>query len=287
MKRRAGGALLGLTLLLATGCAVTPAVAPKPPVIAVVDPPPVTAVEVDVHTKPPAPPPEAEAPPKAPQAKWLVDGHWGPVYAEDPQAEGQHVVVLTFDDGPSPEYTSLILDTLKAQGAKAIFFVNGQAAEHPDLIRRILAEGHMLGNHTMNHEDLQSLTYSEQYRQIADLNEMLKAVTGHQPYWFRAPFGSFNDDTLAILDELGMQLLNWSHGSGDWMEVQDGYKDPAILTHDVLAETPRNTNMTPLHPGSVILFHDTLRHTAEALPAIMEGLKAKGYSFVLPEPSRS
>jgi len=84
-----------------------------------------------------------------------------------------------------------------------------------------------------------------------------------------------------------MQLLNWSHGSGDWMEVQDGYKDPAILTHDVLAETPRNTNMTPLHPGSVILFHDTLRHTAEALPAIMEGLKAKGYSFVLPEPSRS
>lgn len=285
MKCRAGGALLGLTLLLVTGCAVAPAVAPKPPVIAVVDPPPAPPAEVE-HTDPPAPTPDSEEPPSAPQARWLVDGHWGPVYTEDATGRESKVVVLTFDDGPSPAYTGRVLDTLKARGAKAIFFVNGQAAQHPELIRRIVAEGHMLGNHTMNHEDLQSLSRAEQYHQIADLNETLKAITGQQPYWFRAPFGSFNDDTLAILADLGMQLLNWSHGSGDWMDVPDGYKDPAVLTHDVLAETPRNANMTPLHPGSVILFHDTLRHTAEALPEIINGLTDKGYTFVLPEPSR-
>lgn len=283
MKRRAGGALLGLTLLLAAGCAVTPAVAPKPPVVSVVDPPP--APQVEAPATPPAPPPPQTSP--APKGTWFVEGHWGPVYTEDAAVKEQKVAVLTFDDGPSPQYTGLVLDTLKAHGIQAIFFVNGQAAEHPDLIRRIIAEGHLVGNHTTTHENLRSLSQAEQFKQIADLNQTVKAITGEQPYWFRAPFGSFNDDTLAILEELGMQLLNWSHGSGDWMEVEDGYKDPALLTHDVLAESPRNNNMTPLHPGSVILFHDTLRHTAEALPGILDGLKEKGYTFVLPEPSRS
>ncbi|MDF2628514.1 MAG: polysaccharide deacetylase [Symbiobacteriaceae bacterium] len=283
MMRRAGGALLSLALLLAAGCAVTPAMAPKPPVVSVVDPPPLTPV---VESTPPPAPPSPPLSPPEPKASWFVEGHWGPVYTDDAEAKERKVAVLTFDDGPSPEYTNLVLDTLKARGARAIFFVNGQAAQHPELIKRILAEGHLVGNHTMTHEDLRSLSRAEQYEQIAGLNDAVRAITGEQPHWFRAPFGSFNDDTLAILAELGMQLLNWSHGSGDWMDVHDGYKDPAILIHDVLAETPRNASMTPLHPGSIILFHDTLRHTAEALPKIMDGLQEKGYSFVLPEPSQ-
>jgi|GEM_PF-4917687 len=282
MRNRAGRVLLSLLVsgMLVSGCAVAPAVAPAPPAVVTESPAP-----------PPAPenPPTPEAPPAPPvkEIAWQVQGHWGPVLTEDPEGKAKKVVVLTFDDGPSPEYTGFVLDTLKAEGIKAIFFVNGQAASHPDLIKRIIAEGHTLGNHTLNHENLTALSPAEQRHQIADLNADLKAITGQQPYWFRAPFGAFNDDTLAILDELGMQLLNWSHGSGDWMDVSDGYKDPAILIQDVLSETPRNANMTPLHPGSVILFHDTLRHTSEGLPEIIKGLREKGYSFVIPQPSRS
>ena len=280
MKSPTWGGLL-LVLLLVSGCAMAPLAAPKLPS---------SVMERPAPAELPAPPPEpAKAPeaPAAPLVKWLVNGHWGPVYTEDPAAKEMLTAVLTFDDGPSEAYTAHILDTLKEQGAKAIFFVNGHAAQHPDLIRRIVAEGHTLGNHTMTHENMTTLSAAEQRSQIADLNQILQGITGQQPYWFRAPFGAFDDDTLAILSDLGMQLLNWSHGSGDWMEVRDGYKDPAVLIQDVLSETPRNSNMTPLHPGAVILFHDTLRHTAEALPEIIKGLKAKGYTFVIPEPSRS
>ncbi|HWI63146.1 MAG TPA: polysaccharide deacetylase family protein [Symbiobacteriaceae bacterium] len=280
MRAWAGGALLTVTVLL-SGCAVAPVAAPKLPaaITEAPAPPPAKAEQPVEPAKPPEPP--------APQVKWLVSGHWGPVYTEDAAGKEQKAAVLTFDDGPSEEYTPLVLDALKAEGVKAIFFVNGHAGQHPDLIRRIVAEGHILANHTLNHENLTTLSAAEQRSQIAGVNEVLQQITGQKPYWFRAPFGAFDDDTLAILDELGMQLLNWSHGSGDWMEVRDGYKDPGLLTSDVLAEQPRNANMTALHAGSVILFHDTLRHTAEALPGIIQGLKAKGYTFVLPEPSRS
>lgn len=289
MKSRAGGALLFtlMTAALLAGCAVAPLAAPTVPSSSPTVQPPAPAVAPvdEPGNAPAAPAPAAPAP--TPQLKWMARGHWGPVYTDDPAGEAQQAAVLTFDDGPSPQYTPRILDTLREHGVKAIFFVNGQAGKHPELIRRIVAEGHILANHTMNHENLTTLSPAEQRQQIADLNEMLTEITGGKPYWFRAPFGAFDDDTLAILDELGMQLLNWSHGSGDWMEVHDGYKDTAILIHDVLSEKPRNANMTPLHPGSVILFHDTLRHTAEALPEIIKGLQEKGYSFVIPEPSRS
>ncbi|HYF91853.1 MAG TPA: polysaccharide deacetylase family protein [Symbiobacteriaceae bacterium] len=284
MKCRTPAVLL-LVSLLVTGCAMAPVAAPTLPSSPTEGPAPAEQPATP-PPEPAAPPPEPAAPPE-PAVSWVVRGHWGPVYTENPSAGETKAAVLTFDDGPSEEYTGHVLDTLKEHGAKAIFFVNGHAARHPDLIRRIVAEGHTLGNHTMTHENLDTLSPAQQRSQIDGVNQIIKEITGQQPYWFRAPFGAFDDDTLAILSDLHMQLLNWSHGSGDWMEVEDGYKDPAIVIHDVLSETPRNSNMTPLHPGAVILFHDTLRHTAESLPEIIKGLKEMGYTFVIPEPSRS
>jgi peptidoglycan/xylan/chitin deacetylase (PgdA/CDA1 family) len=232
------------------------------------------------------PPPPADTRTDVEKARWVINTHWGPVVSDDPAVQGKKVALLTFDDGPSPAYTSRVLDTLKEHGVKAIFFVNGPAAEHPDLIKRMVAEGHLVGTHTLTHPLLTDLGAEGQRQEIGDIADIVEQITGKRPYYFRAPFGAYNDTTLAILKDLNMQLLNWDHGSGDWMDVRDGYKDPAIVIQDVLSEVPRNAQMTPLHPGSVILMHDTLRHTAEALPGIITGLKEKGYEFVIPAEGR-
>jgi peptidoglycan-N-acetylmuramic acid deacetylase len=229
-----------------------------------------------------APQPAADTRSPVQKARWVIKTHYGPITSDDPAVKGQKVALLTFDDGPSPEYTPRILDILKEQGIQAIFFVNAPAKAHPDLIRRMVAEGHIVGTHTMTHPLLTDLSEAQQRQEIGEIADIVTEITGKRPYYFRAPFGAYNETTLAILQDLQMQLLNWDHGSGDWMDVRDGYKDPAIVINDVLSEVPRNSQMTPLHPGSVILFHDTLKQTAEALPAIIAGLKAKGYAFVLP-----
>jgi peptidoglycan/xylan/chitin deacetylase (PgdA/CDA1 family) len=232
------------------------------------------------HQPDPLPPPKKE-----PAIKWVVRTHFGPIITDDPAGKEQKVVLLTFDDGPHPDYTPLVLDTLKEHGIKALWFVTGNAEKYPDLIKRIDAEGHLIGTHTLSHENLRFMTKEKQREVITTVNEMVEKIIDKKPRYFRPPFGAYNENTLAVMTELHMQLMNWDHGSGDWMGVKDGYKDPKVVIADTLAEKPRDPQQhTALHPGSIILFHDTLKHTVEALPEIIKGLKEKGYDFVIPEP---
>lgn len=291
----AAGVALALAGLVLAGCS-KPAAAPvapppvaAPPAAAAPDPAPATppaahpaAAEPARPVTPPEPPKPATPPP--PPIKWVLQNYYGPIASADPAAKDKQVVLLTFDDGPHPEYTARILDTLKAHDVKALWFVTSNAGKYEDVLKRIAAEGHLVGTHTLYHENLRNMTRDDQRKAIAGANAIVERVLGQKPKYFRPPFGAFNADTKALMQELGMTLMNWDHGSGDWMEVKDGHKDPQVVVQDTLSEKPRNNQMTPLHPGAIILFHDTLKHTAEALPDIITGLKAKGYEFVLPEP---
>lgn len=219
-----------------------------------------------------------------PRVSWYQKAPGYPLVTDDPAAREQKVAMLTFDDGPRPGTTEKILDALKAENVKAIFFVTGYSAKNEELLRRIAAEGHIIGTHTMSHENLRDKSKEEQRAEIVGVNEMVERVTGYRVRYFRPPFGAYNADTLALMEELGLVLINWSHGSRDWVGLENGWKDPALVVRDVLAETPPDAQATRLHPGAIILLHDTHPHTAEALPEILDGLREKGYQLVTLEP---
>ena len=209
--------------------------------------------------------------PALPAVTWKPSGIGYPLVPSDPSVD-RKVAMLTFDDGPSA-YTPAVLDALKEAGVKAVFFITGYgAAQYPDLVKRIHDEGHVLGIHTMTHPNMTQLSREEQIEEIQPLIDLITEVTGERPSYFRPPFGAYNDELLATLDELGLEAINWSNGSLDWEGVVDGYKDPNQVVADVLDQ---------LHPGAVILAHDTMKHTAEAVPMIIEALRAEGYDFVV------
>lgn len=219
---------------------------------------------------PSSPSTEPEAPPE-PAVTWKPSGIGYPLVPSDPSVE-QKVAMLTFDDGPSA-YTPEVLERLAEADVKAVFFITGYGAErYPDLVKRIHEEGHVLGIHTMTHPDMSTLSREEQVEEIQPLIDLITEVTGEAPKYFRPPFGSYNDELLATLDDLGLEAINWSNGSLDWDGVVDGYKDPNLVVADVMEQ---------LHPGSVILAHDTMKHTAEAVPMIIEALRGEGYEFVV------
>lgn len=219
----------------------------------------------------PSPTPTGPATPPQPAVTWKPSGIGYPLVPSDPSVE-QKVAMLTFDDGPS-EYTPAVLDHLAEANVKAVFFITGYGAErYPELVERIHEEGHVLGIHTMTHPNMTELTREKQAEEIQPLIELITEVTGESPKYFRPPFGAYDDGVLATLDELDLEAINWSNGSLDWDGVVDGYKDPNIVVGDVLEQ---------LHPGSVILAHDTMKHTAEAVPLIIKALRAEDYEFVV------
>lgn len=196
-----------------------------------------------------------------------------PVLTRGPQ-EGNRIC-LTFDDGPAPPFTEKILDILHERHVPATFFVCGRNVErYPDLIRRIVAEGHTLGNHTYSH----LFVYFKSRRRLADeidrTQEIIEKVVGSRPEVFRPPYGARWFGLVPTLRERGMHLVQWSATGYDWKNDAPG----------IVAATMRE-----LTPGAVILLHDgrETRATAEfdrsptveALPAILHGAQALGYTF--------
>jgi len=193
----------------------------------------------------------------------------------DKEKTDRKVVLLTFDDGPKKSETlDPILDTLDKHRAKAIFFVNGyRVKEHPELLEEIANRGQTIGNHSWDHIQLGKESADTIRKQIGDVQDLVKEITGSSPVFFRPPHGSGNEDAHRIAAEYGLLYMTWSNGSLDWEMTGDKIKDKtaAILT-----------NITDqLHSGSNILMHE-LPWTAEALDSILSALEDKGYSFVDP-----
>jgi peptidoglycan/xylan/chitin deacetylase (PgdA/CDA1 family) len=196
-----------------------------------------------------------------------------PVLIRGPQ-EGKRIT-LTFDDGPSERFTGQILDILREYQVPATFFVCGRNVEkHPDLLRRIVAEGHEVGNHTYSH----LFVYFKSRRRIAEEIDRTQAIigkaVGFRPKVFRPPYGARWFGLVPTLLERGMHMVLWSATGYDWK------KDVPGIIESALRE---------LKPGAVLLLHDgrnTLpaseidrSRTVLALPGIISTARRRGYDF--------
>ncbi|MBJ7248645.1 MAG: flippase-like domain-containing protein [Thermoleophilia bacterium] len=212
----------------------------------------------------------------------LTIGVWGMFGASSPLFGGvvdgsrirRQVVALTFDDGPSPDTTPKILDTLKADGARATFFVLGKHAElYPELVERIVREGHELGNHGYDHGILAFAGPAQVHRQLHRTERLLKQSGAPPVRVFRAPHGFRSPFVSRTAGRLGYATCAWSAGVFDTAK-------PGV---DVIVKR----SVKALKPGAILLLHDAdgwgnddRSQTAEALPAILEAARAESYEFV-------
>lgn len=178
------------------------------------------------------------------------------------------VVAITFDDGPNPRQTPLLLDILKERGIRATFFVVGRsAAAHPAILQRMVAEGHEVANHTWDHATLGEAGSDETRRQILMTNEAIRAAVGKGPVLIRPPYGRTNP-TLDrwMARELGLTVVLWSVDSSDWK-----HRDPIRVQAEIVRAAK---------PGSIILAHDIHATTVSAMPATLDQLQARGFRFL-------
>lgn len=180
-------------------------------------------------------------------------------------------VALTFDDGPDDIYTRQVLDVLKSYKVKATFFVIGlHAKAHPDLIARMVREGHIIGNHSYSHANFPKLTESNFKKQIEDTQSILRAILGYEPKLLRPPYGAINESEIRWAMNQGFVIINWNVDSLDWRG----------LSADKVSQNILSSN----RPGSIILQHcgggENLSGTVKALPVIIQKLKSQGYEMV-------
>ncbi|MHB1126324.1 MAG: polysaccharide deacetylase family protein [Bacillota bacterium] len=187
------------------------------------------------------------------------------------------LVALTFDDGPDPLYTQQILDILGERDIMGTFFLLGRHVEnYPEIARRIVDEGHEIGNHTYSHYNMLKAPPARIEEEIVKGEEAIERVTGERPALFRPPRGVYDANTQKVLRERGYNLILWSLSSRDWLEIS--------------ARDIHNNIMARAKPGEIILFHDSGNlfrssggsrlNTVTALPTIIDELERQGYSFV-------
>jgi peptidoglycan/xylan/chitin deacetylase (PgdA/CDA1 family) len=191
-------------------------------------------------------------------------------------------VALTFDDGPSPQWTPQVLDILKANGIKATFFMTGaNARAYPWLVRRAVAEGHTIGNHSYSHAQMTSLSSSGQAAQMDDATRYISAavVGGYKPCFFRPPYGAYDNTTVSLASSRGMSTVLWSRDTRDWTT-------PLYLSTAFQPTIVYNaTNPPSDHPD--VLMHDGSpgnyrQNTVNSVQRIVTYYQDRGYRFTNP-----
>lgn len=181
------------------------------------------------------------------------------------------LVALTFDDGPDLRYTPAILDILKEKGVEATFFVVGtQVNKYPEVVMRMVEEGHAIGNHTSSHKDLSKLSKSGIIEQITSADEVIQNTLGYVPSLFRAPYGAVSDTLRRVVEEKGLRMVGWTVDTRDW----------AGTSINQMRSVIRNQTK----PNGIILMHSFggkhIRNTVEMLPAVIDDLHKLGYKLV-------
>ncbi len=176
---------------------------------------------------------------------------------------------LTFDEGYENGFTAVILDTLAKTKTPAAFFVTGPYLEgQSELIKRMIDEGHIVGNHTVNHLNLPKQPYETVMSEITELNNRCNELYGYEMKYMRPPEGEFSEKTLAVINDLGMKTVMWSFAYKDWdINSQKG------------ADYAYESVMPYLHDGAVILLHAVSSDNAAALERIINDATAQGYTF--------
>ncbi len=186
-------------------------------------------------------------------------------------------VLLTFDDGPDPNYTHQILEILAYYDIKALFFVLGSQVEsHPEIMLQIVSGGHALGNHTFNHMDIQNLSPHELVKQIKRTDRAIENTAGLVPLYFRPPRGRYSDDNYKTLRSLGKVNVLWDLGL-----EKAAITDPHLLVSHLEARiNGREELILLLHDGNVD--GNDRSSTVEALPILIDNLLSMGFTFVDP-----
>ena len=180
--------------------------------------------------------------------------------------EAGKVLYLTFDDGPDPHHTPAILDLLRAHGARATFFLVGELIDrHPEIVRRIVEEGHELGNHSWSHPSMSGMPIEAQMEEIARTDARLEAFDSRSRHPFRPPFGRLPRDLLLRFARTGRTIAFWSYDSNDYQRLP-----AATLLERVRADPPKS--------GDVVLMHDDNADTVALLASLLPEWRAEGYA---------
>ena len=181
---------------------------------------------------------------------------------------GRRVLAITFDDGPHPENTPRLLDMLKARNIKATFYVVGNMVKYnPQILRRMVEEGHEIGNHSVSHGNLARMSNAELLKELKTAHQQIVDASGVEPLSMRPPGGAIRKDQKELmLRELGYPTVLWSVDPEDWKRP-----GPAVVTSRLL---------NGASPGGILLVHDLHKPTVDAMPGTLDGLLAMGYEFV-------
>lgn len=190
-------------------------------------------------------------------------------YYVDEKADNK--IYITFDAGYENGYTGSILDTLKKHNVKATFFIVGNFIEtSPDLVKRMVEEGHVVGNHTMTHPDMSKISDIESFKkEIVGIEELFKKTTGQDmKKYYRPPQGKYCEENLKQANSLGYKTMFWSLAYVDWYVDKQPSKQEAF---DKLI--PR------IHPGAIVLLHSTSKTNCEILDELLTKWESMGYTF--------
>jgi len=251
----------GIMLGTQTGCSVFKKESKDAELAAEVRTP--TVQQVDAATPPPPvtrPQNTPSSMPKVPPAGARIS--YSSVHTD------KMVLAMTFDDGPHPVNTPKLLDMLKQRNIKATFFVIGKSAKtYPQIVRRIIEEGHEIGNHTWTHASLTTRSDAQIRSELKMSEDALVEAAGYRPHLIRPPYGAVSTRIKEFMySEFGYSTIMWSVDPQDW-------RRPGVSV-----VTSRLVNGA--HPGAIMLAHDIHPPTIQAMPAMFDQLLAKGYQFV-------
>lgn len=188
-------------------------------------------------------------------AKWLLD--------DDKK------ICLTFDEGYENGYTPQILDTLKEKKVKAIFFVTYDfASQNPDLVKRMIDEGHIVGNHSYRHYSMDEVSDDVAKEEVTYLHKYIKDKFNYTMSYFRFPKGEFSERSLQIVKDLNYKSVFWSFAYADW-DPDNQTEENQAFTH--ICEST--------HPGAILLLHAVSKTNADILGKVIDDIKKQGYAF--------
>lgn len=178
-------------------------------------------------------------------------------------------IAISFDAAWGNEDTQAILDILKRNDVKATFFMTGGWVEsYPDDVKKILADGHDLGNHSENHKNMSQLSKKEIAQELLQVHEKVKKLTDYDMFLFRPPYGDYDNDVITVAMENHYFPIQWNVDSLDWKDYGVDSIIKTVTEHKALGN------------GSIILCHNGAKYTAQALDMLIKSLKEQGYQFV-------
>lgn len=181
----------------------------------------------------------------------------------------QKLVYLTFDLGYEAGYTPKILEVLKQNEVKATFFITAHYVNtQPDLVKQMIDEGHIIGNHTVNHKSMPSCSLETIKKEVMDLHSAIYEKFGYEMKFIRPPKGEYSERTVAYTNTLGYTSVMWSFGYDDWDEKKQGRE-----------EYGKKKILDNVHNGEIMLLHATSKDNANILDDVIKEIKNMGYEF--------